>query len=127
MGIQGKQTNKKKYTANGTTEEKLGKSVGHLLGGGFLTRAGFIRWLPFIVFLGFLAIIYIANIFVAESNKRAIEKLTYELKEYRYEYLNTKSKLMYLSKQSQVANKLKSKGLKESTVPPKKLIIQKPE
>ncbi len=104
---------------------KLGKSVNNVLGGGFMNRSGFVKWLPYIVFVAMLAIFYIANIYVAESKKREIENLTKELKEVRYNYLNTKSELMYLSKQSQLVDRLKSKGIRESLTPPKKLVMEK--
>ena len=85
------------------------------------------QWLPFILFLSFLAFVYITNSYYAEKNIRRIDKISQELKELRSEYITTKSELMFRSKQSEVAHHLESSGLKESTVPPKKIIIKKRE
>lgn len=117
-----KKQNKKKKSRKSSG---YGKSFSNVLDGSFLTQQGFLRGLPFVIFLAFLAMIYIANIYVAESKKREIEKLNKELKELRFEYVITKSKLMHLSKQSQVARRMALRGVKESRTPPKKIVIEK--
>jgi hypothetical protein len=58
---------------------------------------------------------------------RQIEAVKKELKELRYEQITTRSELMYISKQSEVARRLKVTGLKESTVPPEKILIRNTE
>ena len=100
------------------------KGVQSILGGYFLTRKKTAKHLPFLLFLAFLAIIYIGNSYYAEKNIRRIEKLQRELKELRYEYVNTKSQLMQNSRQSKVATSLANKGIKESTVPPNKIFVE---
>ncbi len=80
--------------------------------------------LPFVLFLTFLAMFYIGNRHYAERNVREIEKLNKELKELRWEYMTTKAQLMYRSKQTEVAKQAGLFGLKESTVPPKKIIVK---
>ena len=77
--------------------------------------------LPFVLYLAFLAIVYIGNSFYAEKNIRNIEKLQRELKELRYEHIFIKSKVMSESRQSAVAKNLEGLGIKESRVPPKKI------
>jgi len=82
-----------------------------------------IKLLPYIFFVAILAMLFIANSYVAEKTIREIDHIATELKELRSEYITTKSDLMVLSKQSQVAKMAVSLGIKESVVPPKKIII----
>ena len=105
------------------TEESGGSSriIKNLLGGSFLAKDSSIRFLPFVLFLTFLGLIYIANIYYAEENIREIDDLNRELKELRYEYVSTHTKLMHISKQSELAKRLEVLGLKESTTPPYKI------
>ncbi len=94
---------------------------------GWIDRNTVIRLMPYIFFLTFLAIIYIANSYYAEKTIRDIDSITTELKELRSEYISNKSEVMFRSKQSQVANQVRSTGLEESVVPPKKIQIKKEE
>ena len=83
-----------------------------------------IKNLPYIFFLGFLAILYIANAHYAEKKVRKIQVLQKELKEQRWRYMSMKSDLMYKSKQVEVAKMVKSIGLKELTNKPKKITLK---
>ena len=100
------------------------RSAQNILGGAFLTRESTAKHLPFLLFLAFVAIIYIGNSYYAEKNIRKIERLQKQLKEMRYEYITNKSHVMHSSRQSQVATSLKDKGIKESTVPPNKIFVE---
>ncbi|MBC35183.1 MAG: hypothetical protein CL663_03950 [Bacteroidetes bacterium] len=100
------------------------KRTKSLLGGDFLTNDTSARQLPFLLFLMFLGILYIANVYYSEANNRDIDNLKKEVKELRFEHISTKSKLMQLSKQSELVKVLKDKGIKESTVPPYKIIVK---
>jgi hypothetical protein len=100
-------------------------SLQSILGGSFLTSGKTAKHLPFLLFLAFLAIIYIGNSYYAEKNVRKIEKLQKEVKELRYEHIYTKSQRVSKSRQSEVANTLSNKGIKESMVPPKKIVVEK--
>lgn len=115
--------NQKRTTGNGPG--KVEKSLQSVLGGTFLTREKALKMLPYLFFLAMLAIIYIANIYVAERKTRQIKDINTDLKELRYEYISTKSELMFLSKQSQVAKRLENTGIRESRVPPEKIIVKK--
>ncbi len=112
---------KKKKKGN----NQAARSAQNILGGTFLTRESTAKHLPFLLFLAFIAIIYIGNSYYAEKNIRKIEKLQKQLKEMRYEYISHKSDVNYRSRQSEVANSLKNKGIKESTVPPTKIFVEK--
>lgn len=94
-----------------------------MLDGSFLTRKKFMGAIPFILFLMFLGILYITNIFRVEKTKRQLDDLDEELRELRYEYISSRSKLMFESKPSAVSTKLTGTGIKESLVPPQKIKI----
>ena len=96
-----------------------------MLDGTFLTRKKFMRALPFILFLMFLGILYITNIFQVERTKRQLDDLDEQLRELRYEYISSRSKLMYDSKPSEISSKLRETGIKESVAPPKKIRVSK--
>lgn len=81
--------------------------------------------LPFIFFLGFLVMVYISNNYYAEKTMRKKDKIKNELKELRSEYIFEKSKLMFGSIQSVVSDSVARMGIKESVVPPKKIIENK--
>lgn len=100
----------------------VGGAVQNVLGGSFLTKERAVRLLPFFLFLSLLAMFYIANTYVAEKTERDIQALRKSLKELRYEYITTKSELMNQSQQSEVAKRLKNINIKESRVPPVKVI-----
>jgi hypothetical protein len=94
---------------------------------GGITKEQVMSWMPFIFFLTFLALIYISNSYYAEKNIRKMDKISSELKEFRSLYLTSKSNLMVKSKQSEVATQLELSGVKESIVPPKKIVITEAE
>ena len=56
-----------------------------------------------------------------------LPKTNNSLKELRSEYITTKSDLMIISKQSEVAEATARMGLKELTSPPKKIVITEEE
>lgn len=89
-----------------------------------LHQENFIHALPFIFFISTLALIYISNSYYAEKTIREIDKANNELKELRSEFISVKSDLMMKSKQSEVAKSVAAMGLKESVVPPKKILVK---
>ncbi|MEZ5195413.1 MAG: FtsL-like putative cell division protein [Bacteroidales bacterium] len=109
---------------NKNTSKSAAKGIQSFLGGSFLTRESTSRNFPFLLFLAGLAIIYIGNSYYAEKNIRQVESLQKQLKEIRYEYISIKSDLMQNNRQSKVAGNLANKGIKESTVPPKKIFTE---
>lgn len=111
------------------TKSKKGNLLADLVNGNILTRDGVIGNLPYFLFLAFLAIVYISNGFLAESNVKKLNKVNIEIKELRSEYITIKSELMYNSKQSELAKIINNRqiGLIESFEPPKKIINQKSE
>ena len=77
--------------------------------------------LPFILFIAFIGIIYIANAHYAEKSVRETNDIEKKMKQLQWEYTTTKSELEYNSKQSEVAKLVGQDGLKELTVPPQKI------
>lgn len=100
----------------------LAKGLSSVFSGTFLTNEKTLTYLPFVLFLGFVAIFYIAYNYYADDNIRLENKLNKEIKESRSEYISTKSDLMFASKQSEVAKAALEIGLKESVVPPVKIL-----
>ncbi|MDX2002660.1 MAG: FtsL-like putative cell division protein [Chitinophagales bacterium] len=83
--------------------------------------------LPFVLFLAALAVVYIYNTHSMETTLRDIDKTKQELKEYRWRYMSGKSKLMFNSKQTEIATSVQPLGLKELTTPPKKIEVKEGE
>lgn len=90
---------------------------------GVVTKEAATEMLPFLLFLSFLCMLYIANSHMAVNNIRKIDKLSKEVKELSWEYKSLKADLMFKSKLTEVAKKVDTLGIKELTVPPKKLIV----
>ena len=99
----------------------LAKGLSSVFSGTFLTEEKNLKHLPFILFLGVMALFYIANGYYADDKIREANKISNQLKELRSEYISTKSDLMFASKQSEVAKSAEALGLKEPVVPPVKI------
>lgn len=99
------------------------KSLTTVFSGTFLTNENTLKHIPFILFLSAIAIFYIANGYWADDKIRQVNKISAQLKELRSEYISTKSDLMFISKQSEVAKSVEKMGLKEPIVPPMKIAI----
>jgi hypothetical protein len=79
----------------------------------------------FIVFIILLAIIMIANTQRYEQKVFEIAKLNNEVKELRSEFVDRRSELMKLKMESTVSEKMFSKEIYPSTVPPIKIEVKK--
>lgn len=106
---------------------KVVKSLSSIFSGGFLSKGNLISSLPFMLYLTLIGILYIANGFYVEREVRDLYKTASDLKELRSEYITLKSDLNYQSKQSQVAFATQGLGIKESVVPPSKIVVTKTE
>lgn len=83
----------------------------------------FVGYVPFIAFVGLLAIIYIANRHYAERTVRQIDRLGREVKEMSWDYKSISAEMMKLTTQTEIAKRADSMGLKERTEPPKKITL----
>ncbi len=81
--------------------------------------------LPFILFLSFIAMIYIANAHYSEKKVREIQNLQSELKQQRWQYMSLKSELMFDSKRSEVLKAVAPLGLKSNQHRPNKIVVNK--
>ncbi|MCB0409038.1 MAG: hypothetical protein KDD29_02395 [Flavobacteriales bacterium] len=104
---------------------KVVKSLSSIFSGSFLSREKVISSIPFVFFLTLLGILYIANGYYSEKTVRELYKVGTELKELRSEYITIKSELNFQSKQSQVAQATIDFGVKESIIPPSKILVNK--
>ena len=120
-----KETNgqEKKPTAR-TSGNKVARSILNIFSGNFLSKDYVILQLPFIIFLTVIGLGYIANGYYAEKSVREISHINTDLKELKSQYIISKSELMFMSNQSEVAHAVASTGLKESIVPPKKIVVK---
>lgn len=109
------------------SKNKIGQSVLSFISGSFLTKEETLKLMPFVFFMSAMAIIYIANGYYAEQKIRELNTLTNELKELKSEYIISKSDLMFISKQSEVAKASMSLEIKESVIPPKKILVESEE
>lgn len=105
----------------------LGRTLLRFLNGAFLTREEVIARLPYFFFLAFLLTCYIGYGYYTEKTVKELYRVRKEMKELRAEYITTKSKLMFKSKRSEVVEATEALGLKESTKPPEKIVVDRKE
>jgi hypothetical protein len=78
----------------------------------------------YLLFLGFLGIVYIANAHFAEKGVRRIQTMQKEIKELKWEYTSIKSETMYKSMQSQMDESLEPVGLDLENKGPKVIVLK---
>jgi len=102
------------------------RSILDIINGNFLAREYSIRQAPYVLFLALMTLLYISNNYYAESKIREISKINSELKELRSDYITTKSRLMFMTKQSEIAVMAEEMGIgiKPATIAPKKIIVE---
>ena len=84
-----------------------------------------VQYLPKILFVMMLGLLYISNTHNAEKTVRKIDQVQSDVEDLRADYTTLKSDLMFASKQSEVARKVKNLGLKESLNPPTKVVVER--
>ncbi|MFY0599141.1 MAG: hypothetical protein JXR03_05685 [Cyclobacteriaceae bacterium] len=89
-----------------------------------ITEVIHVRFLPQIFFISTLCIIYIGNRHYAEKKIRTINKLERSITDLRADYTTLNAAYKFSSKQSEVAKQAEELGLKESNVPPYKIIAE---
>jgi len=103
---------------------KKASGMKSILEGSFLVREKVIGLLPFLIFLTAIGLLYIFNSNYANRTIISISKTKKQIEEQRFEYINTKSKLMQTTRQTEIAKRLQNSGLKESKTPPRKIVIE---
>jgi Bacteriodetes cell division protein (FtsL-like) len=86
-----------------------------------------VQYLPKILFVMFIGLLYIGNTHYAEKTIRSIERAQTEVEDLRADYTTLKADVMFASKQSEVARRVKELGLKESVHPPFKVVVDEDE
>ena len=83
-----------------------------------------VQYLPKILFVMVLGLLYIGNTHHAERTVREINRAQSEVEDLRADYTTLKADVMFASKQSEVARRVKELGLKESLKPPFKIVVE---
>ena len=86
-----------------------------------------VQYLPKIMFVVFLGLLYISNTHYADKATRAIDKAQSQVEDLRADFTTLKADVMFASKQSEVARRVKPMGLEESLKPPFKIVVKKGE
>ncbi|SDL34512.1 hypothetical protein SAMN05421823_105257 [Catalinimonas alkaloidigena] len=106
---------------------------GRLRGGSWLrtiaSRGFSVRYVPHLLFLVLLGLLYIANSHYANKTYRKLARLDAQVEDLRVDYTSQKAKYMFYSKQSEVARRIREQnlGLVESARPPLKIVVPKDE
>jgi hypothetical protein len=108
-------------------DEIKGFSFKGILDGSLLAGFALSKHLPFILFLVFLAIVYIGNRLNAEKLVRRLIVAQEEVKNLRAEEITTASELMNDSKPSTLEEMVLKRGLglKQPESPPYKIVVKK--
>ena len=83
-----------------------------------------VHYMPKVAFAMILGIMYISNTHYGEKTIRKINAIQAEVEDLRADYTTLKAELMFASKQSEVARKVKDLGLRESLTPPSKVKVE---
>lgn len=110
-----------------TVDEVSSGFLKRIFTNGVVSKEDATTLLPFILFVAFLTMVYIANSHMAVNNIRAIDKLNKEVKELSYDYKSLKAELMFKSKLTEVQKIVDTLGIKELIEPPKKIIVSESE
>jgi len=86
-----------------------------------------VKFLPKILFAVVLILIYIGNTHFADKTTRKIDRAQNEVEDLRADYTTLKADVMFASKQSEVARRVKEMGLRESLNPPYKIEVDESE
>ena len=99
----------------------------NLIDGSILVKTKVVKQFPFIIFLTFLAFIYIGNRLSAESTAMKSANLEKEIKKLKAESMSLSSDLIFLSNKSEVNKMVEEKNLsiKFTKEPPKKVVLKK--
>jgi apolipoprotein N-acyltransferase len=81
--------------------------------------------LPFVFFLFFVGLVYIANSNYSQKQVRRVQTLQNELKDLKWRYNAAKADLMLNTKQSEVERDVNAYGLRASNQRTKRIIIEK--
>lgn len=108
---------------------EIGKGITFkdIVNGSFLAKSTLSNHWPYLLFLAFLAMIYINNHYAVEKLLKDQVTISQELKELKYEAITTSSELMQMSRQSEVFRRVDKAGLELDVLktPPRILKVKK--
>ncbi len=98
-----------------------------IINGGFFSKSSMSKHWPYLLFIVFLAMIYINNHYAVEKLLKDQVTINQELKELKYEAITTSSELMQMSRQSEVLRRVEAAGLELDVLktPPRILKVEK--
>ena len=102
---------------------KVSRLMADIMGGDIFSKDGFVNLFPFFFYIVFLSMFYITNVYIAEDMSREIARLNRKIEDLHVEYVYLKSEITKITKQSNMVNMLKTKGIKESVEPLKKIVV----
>ncbi len=102
---------------------KVSRLMADIMGGDIFSKDGFVNLFPFLFYIVFLSMFYITNVYIAEDMSREIARLNRKIEDLHVEYVYLKSEITKITKQSNMVNMLKTKGIKESVEPLKKIVV----
>ncbi len=105
--------------------KKTNKVVADVMGGEMFSRESFVKMFPFILYIVFLSMMYITNVYIAEDMNREVARLKLKSENLHVEYVYLKSEITSITKQSNMVKMLKKQGIKESVDPLKKIVVEK--
>ena len=80
--------------------------------------------IPFVFFIFFLGLIYIANSNLAEKQVRQIQVLEKDIKDLKWRYNSAKADVMLSTKQSDIEKRVAPFGLRASNQRTKRIVVQ---
>jgi uncharacterized protein HemX len=84
----------------------------------WLQGAWIVQFVPFLLFVAVLAVLYIGNGHYADNNIRNTGKAYRDLKQLQYQYKTLQAELIYRSKESELSRAVVPLGLQQSVDPP---------
>ena len=107
-------------------KKKIGlkRIVANVIGGDIFSKDSFVGLIPFFFYIVFLSMVYITNIYFAEDVSRDIAKLNREIEDLHVEHVYLKSEITKMTKQSNMVDMLKGRGINESIEPLKKIVVE---
>ena len=120
-------TKKKKKSRVAEASRKQSQSLMQIMNGDFLTKDFVMNNLNFIFFVIFLMILMVSKGYYVHQLVNDISKIEKEVGDVTADYVETKAKLEEMTRRTEMIEKLKPLGLKETINPTKVIRIQSKE
>ena len=84
---------------------------------------GIVKNIPFIMYCVILALVYITIIHKSENRMRDLNDYSKKIKELSWQYKDERSKLMFLTKESELVKSASTLGLNVNLITPQKIEV----